>query len=370
MYRLSLLLVLALFFSGSVQAQIFINTGNPNLEKYKKEDSNAVIWDGGKNVPIPPNIPPDNKANMGHVVKKTTVEHEKETQATTPENPYVRKTVVNKDAKPLMSATEKQTVKKVEEKTQPVTKKEPVPDYPPNAIPGRCYAHCIIPDQFDLKEEQVLDKPASVSIERIPARFQVVYDTIIAVPEGKRTTIIPAQYETVMEDKLVTPATQKWVKVQSVKNCLSPNPKDCEVWSLKDFPAVYEKVPRKIEVVAASERVEIIPAITKVVPRKKIVEPAQEIKTDIPPTYKTVTRKVLLKKGGGYEWKEIICEQNVTEAKINAIQQALQREGYDPGNMDNQMSGKTKEALIKFQQDKGLPVGNLNIETLKALGVE
>jgi hypothetical protein len=33
------------------------------------------------------------------------------------------------------------------------------------------------------------------------------------------------------------------------------------------------------------------------------------------------------------------------------------------------MGGKTKQALIKFQQDKGLPVGNLNIETLKALGV-
>jgi hypothetical protein len=34
------------------------------------------------------------------------------------------------------------------------------------------------------------------------------------------------------------------------------------------------------------------------------------------------------------------------------------------------MGSKTKAALTKFQQDKGLPVGNLNIETLKALGVQ
>ncbi|MDB5284094.1 MAG: peptidoglycan-binding domain 1 protein [Bacteroidota bacterium] len=382
MHRLPFLLVIAILISSSLKAQIFINTGNPNLEKYKKEDPNAVIWDGGKNVPIPPNIPPDGKTETKKEVKKasTVTKHD---VGDGRESPYSAKTT-RRETQPLLTLPKSMSLKKTEEKQpsvskpvkkeedkpQVVTHKEAVPDYPPNAIPGHCYARCVIPDQFDFKEEQVLDKPASVNIERIAARFVVVYDTVIAVPEGKRTTIIPAQYETVMEDKLVTPATQKWVKVQSVKNCLSSNPKDCEVWSLKDFPAVYEKVPRKVEVVRESERVEIIPAITKVVPRKKIVEPAQEIKTDIPPTYKTVMRKTLLKKGGGYEWKEIICEQNVTEAKIASIQQALQREGYDPGTMDNQMGGKTKEALIKFQQDKGLPVGNLNVETLKALGVE
>ena len=63
MNRLKLLVVAsAILFSYSLKAQIFINTGNPDLEKYKKENPNAVIWDGGKNVPIPPDIPAESKA--------------------------------------------------------------------------------------------------------------------------------------------------------------------------------------------------------------------------------------------------------------------------------------------------------------------
>ncbi len=160
------------------------------------------------------------------------------------------------------------------------------------------------------------------------------------------------------------------MKVSSSKNCFSPNPKDCEVWSLVDVPAVYKQVTTKVEVVPASQREEVIPAVMKQVARKKIVKPAEDIKTEIPASYKSVIRKTVIRKGGYYEWKEILCEQLVTENKINAIQQALIREGYDPGMVDNQMGEQTKQAIIKFQQDKGLPVGNLNMETLKALGVQ
>ena len=194
-------------------------------------------------------------------------------------------------------------------------------------------------------------------------------DTVVMVPEGKRIITIPAQYETVVENKLVSPATQKWVKTGSSKNCFSTNPKDCEIWELKQFDAVYQKVSRKVEVVPASVQEEIIPAVTQVVPRQRIVKPSETVKTEIPVTYKTIMKKVLVKKGGTYEWKEILCEKDVTESRINQIQEALIREGYDPGPVDNQMGEATKQCIIKFQKDKGLPVGNLNMETLKALGV-
>jgi hypothetical protein len=173
----------------------------------------------------------------------------------------------------------------------------------------------------------------------------------------------------VEENKLVAPASQKWVKTGTSKNCFSTNPKDCEIWELKQVDAVYQKVSRKVEVVPASVREEIIPAVTKEVPVQKIVKPGEQIKTEIPVTYKTIMKKVLVKKGGAYEWKEILCDQDITEGKINQIQEALVREGYDPGPVNNQMTESTKQSIIRFQKDKGLPVGNLNIETLKALGV-
>jgi len=329
---------LFLLYTGAVNAQIFINTGNPNIDKYKSENPNAVIWDKGKAVPIPPNTPEADEP-------KTTPKAETKTK-TEPVKVAETPAVVSTPAAPANT------------------------DYPPNAVPGKCYARCMSPDQYEIREEQVLDKPAYTKKELIPAKYETVYDTVIVKPAAKKTVTTPAKYETVTEDKLVTPATQKWVRGEADKNCLSLNPKDCEVWCLKEVPAVYQKVTRKVETVPASTSEVEIPAVTKVVPRKKMVEPARENVTEVTATYKSVMKKVLVKKGGFQEWKEVLCEQDLTDRKILAIQAALNREGYDVGELDNQMGAKTKQALVKFQQDKGLPVGNLNKETLKALGVE
>ena len=407
MNRLTVLVVaLAVFSSLSLKAQIFINTGNPDLKEYVKQDSNAVIWDGGKNIPIPPNVPQETQtatqsapATATHtatavkqdqpVKKHLTVKADNndlnsinhpsvahtdhnagQAKATTAPKTTAAKPRVRADHTERANA-ENAPVKMHDEQpaTAPAIHKEPVPDYPADAQVGHCYARCLSPDIYELKEDVVVDKPASVKTEVIPATYVTVMDTVVMVPEGKRIITIPAQYETVVENKLVSPATQKWVKTGSSKNCFSTNPKDCEIWELKQFDAVYQKVSRKVEVVPASVQEEIIPAVTQVVPRQRIVKPSETVKTEIPVTYKTIMKKVLVKKGGTYEWKEILCEKDVTESRINQIQEALIREGYDPGPVDNQMGEATKQCIIKFQKDKGLPVGNLNMETLKALGV-
>lgn len=329
-----------------LQAQIFINTGNPNLDKYKKENPNAVIWNEGNSVPIPANTPVE-------PAEKPKPEPKKQ-----------------EPAKPV--ATEK-IVEPVTQKPAPAPvaiNNSAVGEYPPNAIPGKCYARCTAPDKYEYKEETVVDKPATFKIEKIPARYETVFDTVVVKPASTKTVTIPAQYQTVKEQQLVSPAKQEWVKGKADVNCLSQNPKDCEVWCLKEIPAVYKAVEKKIEVSPAVTKEEEVAAVTKVVPRKKLIEPARENKTEVPATYKTVMNKVLVKKGGYQEWKEVMCEQDVTDNKVKQIQEALKREGYDPGPIDNVMGGKTKEALAKFQQDKGLPQGNLNMETLNALGVK
>ena len=45
--------------------------------------------------------------------------------------------------------------------------------------------------------------------------------------------------------------------------------------------------------------------------------------------------------------------------------------GYDVGSAgaDGRVGTATKAALVKFQKDNGLPVGALDTETLRALGV-
>ncbi len=338
----------------AVSAQIFINTGNPNLDKYKQDNPNAVIWQGGTEAPVP--------SGMKEEPKETVKKEEPKTEA-----PKVT------EAKPVMGkeAPAQQPVKVTE---TPAAANGPEGDFPPDAVPGKCYARIVVQDQYEFKEEQVIDKPATTKVEKVPAKYETVLDTIIITPATKKTVTTPAQYETVSEQQLITPASQKWVKQKPDVNCVSENPKDCEVWMLKEIPAVYKTVAKKVEKAPAVTTEVDVPAVTKVVPRKKMVEPARENKIEVPATYKTIMSKVLVKKGGYQGWKEVPCSQSgsaeVKDDKVARLQKALQREGYDPGPADNQMGAKTKDALVKFQQDKGLPVGNLNSETLKALGIE
>jgi len=342
--KYALTLPIILFLSNSY-AQIYINTGNPNLDKYKEQNPNAVIWDKGKSIPIPSNTPNDPAV----LPKKAAVKEEVKQEAPTAQP---AKVAVEKAAVPVFKTVENPT------------------DFPPNAVAGKCYARCIAPDQFDYKEEQVIDKPATQKIEKIAAVYETVFDTIIIKPATKKTVTTPSTYETVTEQVLVTPAKQEWVKGKGDVNCLSQNPKDCEVLCLKDIPAVYKTITKKVEKTAAVTNEIEVPAVTKVLPRKKLIQPAAENVIEIPATYKAVMKKVLVAKGGYQEWREVLCEQDITSDKIKNIQLALIREGYDPGPADNVMGAKTKDALMKFQADKGLPSGNLNMETLNALGVK
>ena len=56
---------------------------------------------------------------------------------------------------------------------------------------------------------------------------------------------------------------------------------------------------------------------------------------------------------------------------IARVQAELQRLGYDPGAVDGDFGPATREAVLDFQQDNGLPVtGEIDEDTLSALGLE
>jgi len=77
----------------------------------------------------------------------------------------------------------------------------------------------------------------------------------------------------------------------------------------------------------------------------------------------------LVKKGGFTSWREVLCNDSVTPYTIRQIQEALRGRGYDPGPSDNILGSRTKAALTKFQKDNNLPVGQLDLVTLKELGI-
>jgi len=102
---------------------------------------------------------------------------------------------------------------------------------------------------------------------------------------------------------------------------------------------------------------------------QKLAKPSSLTSVDIQPEYNSITKRRLVKKGGFTEWREVVCGNDVTADLTRRVQAALKSRGYEPGPADNVMGAATKAALIKFQKDNGLPVGQLDFETLKALGV-
>lgn len=344
----------------AVDAQIFINTGNPNMDKYKTDNPDAQIWEGQKSVPI-----------VTEPAKETAKETAKEAVKETV------KEVVKETAKPVTktTTTTTKTVTKVESENSnytPYTGKitDANENLPPNAEPGKCYARCFIADQFEFKEEMVIDKPVSYRTQTIPAKYRTVFDTVTTRAASIRYVEVPAVYENITEEIMVSPASEKWVKSTADAGCLSANPADCQVMCLQQVPSVYKKVTRRVMKSPSYKNEVPVPSEYKIVSRQVVDVPAQQVQIEIPATYKKMVRKELAKKGGYSEWREILCSQNLTVQRILSIQQALKAAGYNPGPLDNVFGSQTKTALVKYQQDKGLPIGNLNMETLRSLGVE
>ncbi len=285
--------------------------------------------------------------------------------------------------------------------------------FPPNAGPGQCFARAFVEPVHKKVTEKVLKRAASERMEIIPARYETVTERVLVQEESTRLEVIPATYKWVEERVLVKPATQRLVKVpatygtesekvlvkaahtewrkgtgpiQKVDDatgeimCLVEVPAVYKTVTKRviktpattrtiDEPAVYKTVKKKVVDNAATTRQVVIPAKYKTVKVTKLVTPAQEKRITIPEEYQTVTRTEKVK-DGYMEWREILCETNMTRSKITAIQRALKAKGYNPGPIDGVIGWETMKAVKAFQKANKLPIDKyLNIKTVKALGV-
>ncbi|MFT4522268.1 MAG: peptidoglycan hydrolase-like protein with peptidoglycan-binding domain [Bacteroidia bacterium] len=84
-----------------------------------------------------------------------------------------------------------------------------------------------------------------------------------------------------------------------------------------------------------------------------------------------MSKRTLVKAGGFSEYREVVCSRYVTSDLVRQVQRALIAKGYSvgPARYDNILGVDTKAGLLKYQRDNGLPVGNLNTDTLKHLGI-
>lgn len=186
-------------------------------------------------------------------------------------------------------------------------------DYPPKAESGKCYAKCMIADVYDIEEIE------------------------LAIYTGNEDE---EDVEIVVEDIEIRPASTKWIRQKADRDCFSNDPNDCLVWALVEIPAVIETY-------------------------KVVIDTTQTNNYEI----QTVERKELAHQGGFTEWRDVLCPGDITVDLIHQVQDNLKVYGYDPGPPDDIMGKPTKTALIQFQKDNGLPIGNLDFQTLDVLNI-
>jgi hypothetical protein len=166
-------------------------------------------------------------------------------------------------------------------------------------------------------------------------------------PPTTTESIVPAEYRTTSDRVVETPPTTRRVEI----------------------PAEYKNITKTVVVRPAETNTIEIPAEYKTVKKTVMVKTAETKTTEVPAQYRTVSNRRLVKAGGFSEWREVLCQNKINAVKVQEIQAALKAKGYNPGPIDNVMGKMTKVALVQFQKDNGLPIGQLDFDTLKALGV-
>ena len=278
--------------------------------------------------------------------------------------------------------------------------------FPPNPKAGECYARVLIPASYQSVAEKVRTRDAAERIEIIPARYESAQETVLVREASTKLEIIPATYKEVQERVLVKPATTKIVEIpakyESVTervidrpahtvwkkgpaatqsaNVLSQATTDTgEIMCLVEVPASYKTVEKRVLVTpAATQQIEIpaeyetvtktvvdqqastrevaIPAQYNTVAVTKLVTPAKENRIAIPAAYETVTRNEKIS-DESMEWRQVMCEVNMTQSNVLALQRALADKGYYKANVDGIIGSQTLSAARAFALDNDLPAG-------------
>jgi len=284
--------------------------------------------------------------------------------------------------------------------------------FPPNPLPGECYARIALSAVTQNVEEQIMIEPARQEVRIIPAQFGDVTEEVVVREATTELLTIPASYTTVQEEVVVRPAARRLIPVEPIYDTVieeivvvpertvwkpgtGPIQKldeaTGEILCLVTEPAVTKQVERRVMIQPASTREEIIPAITEVVEREVVntparveerlipaetrtvtrrveVVPAREEIIEIPPVFDTIAREVVIEPSRT-EWRSILCETNTTPGIIRRIQVSLQQRGYYNGPVDGIFGPLSQRAIDGFQRDNGQVGTGVTMDTLGLLGV-
>ncbi|MFK8066978.1 MAG: peptidoglycan-binding protein [Gammaproteobacteria bacterium] len=225
-----------------------------------------------------------------------------------------------------------------------------------------------IPAQYKTITKRVLKTPATTKTVTTPAQYKVQKIRKLATAAQERVIAIPETYQTITKTVKSSDPVTSWHLAGSAGSKAAGHATG-NALCLTEKPAVYKTVSRQVVKTPASTRTVEIPAEYKTVSIRKLVTSPQERRTVIPAQYGQVTKTERVSEGH-MEWKPVLCQANMTTAKVQEIQTALKTNGNYYGPIDGVVGSQTINAVQKYQRSKGLtPTRFLTIETVKSLGV-
>lgn len=268
-----------------------------------------------------------------------------------------------------------------------------------------------IPAAFTWVEQTIVTKEAATEYVVIPATYRSVTETIEVEPARTVAVATPEATETYTEQVLVRPAYTTWKPGAGVfgRNANAGRPGAGQVAAMlspasassaealtsdvlcrvevpaeyatvtrtrvvgpagsttRVVPAKVERITRQVLVTPARVEERQAPAETRTVRIRQLATPAREERVVVPASTRTVERRIV-RRAATAEWREVLCQTNASPAKIAEIQRALSAAGYTT-RATGAFGPQTLQAMERFQRDRGLAVGYLTLETVRALGV-
>lgn len=182
--------------------------------------------------------------------------------------------------------------------------------------PGKCYAKCLIQDEYEY------------------------YDIQVPVYIGDDSTII----NTLTTDKTII------IKEESTE------------WVKREVPALDEDGNKHKTWCLVEKPIEYIYFDQVLIDTTKSTDYVVE----------SVTVYELQKPGGFTDWREVVCEADIDDQLLFSIKKQLEAAGYFNDDFipeDYNAINKVKTALTQYQIQNGLPTGQFDVVSLEALGI-
>ena len=245
------------------------------------------------------------------------------------------------------------------------------------------WEHCGLVERSDDTASEIM------CLNRIPERYETLTKTVLDTAASTEEVTVAAVTETVEVLKLVEPAIEVREEVPAVYETVNTRVKvadavffwlasDAEaeagavrtgrIICLEELPAELVSLDLQMVSEPASTEAVAVPETAEIFTVEELVSPGSQRQITIPEQTRTITSRVATSPGL-LEWRQIICEVDLTPELAVSVQQALDREGYNPGPIDGIIGRLTLNAMEQYQFENNLGRGGVTYEALEQLGV-